>query len=95
MKSNDRPLGDVIREIMRKYKLEEHLEETKLIDNWSAVCGPMIAGHTTSINIRDHILFVRVDSAALRQELQYNRESLLSKLNRTAGKEIIRDIVFR
>jgi len=95
VKPNDRPLGDVIREIMKKYRLEDHLEETNLVENWSKICGSMIASHTSGLRFKDHVLFVKVDSAALRQELQYMKEELLEKLNRSAGRDLIRDIVLR
>ena len=94
MKSNDRPLRDVVQEFLKKYRLEDHLEETKLVDHWPGVCGPMIASHT-SVKVRDKTLFVTVDSAALRQELMFMKETLISKLNKAAERELIRDIVFR
>jgi predicted nucleic acid-binding Zn ribbon protein len=94
MKSNDKPLKDVVQEILRKYRLEGHLEETKLIEQWPGICGNMIAAHT-SVRIRDNVLFVNVDSAALRQELMYMKETLMLKLNKTAGRELIKDIVLR
>jgi len=95
MKSNDRLLKDVVQDILRKYRLEDHLEETRLIENWPAVCGPMIASHTSGLSVKDKILFVKVDSAALRQELQYRKETILKLLNRSANRELIKDIVLR
>ncbi len=94
MKSNDRPLKDVVQEILRKYSLEGHLDETKLLEQWPGICGSMIAAHT-SVRIRDNVLFVNVDSAALRQELMYMKETLVLKLNKAAGRELIKDIVLR
>ena len=94
MKSNDRPLRDVVQEFLKKYRLEDHLEETKLVDQWPGICGPMIASHT-SVKVRDKILFVTVDSSALRQELLFMKETLISKQNKASGRELIRDIVFR
>ena len=95
MKSNDRPLKEIVQEILKKYRLEEHLEETRLIENWENISGPMIASHTSGLYVKDKTLFVKVDSAALRQELQYSKETLLRRLNRSSGREVIKDIVFR
>ena len=95
MKSNDRLLKDIVQDILRKYRLEDHLEETRLIENWPAVCGPMITSHTSGLFVKDKTLFVKVDSAALRQELQYRKQTLLKLLNRSADRELIKDIVFR
>ena len=95
MKTNDRPPKEIVQEILKKYRLEDHLEETRVIETWGKVVGPMIANHTSGLWIRDKILHVNVDSAALRQELQYRKETLLKLLNKSSEREVIRDIRFR
>jgi predicted nucleic acid-binding Zn ribbon protein len=95
MPSNERPLRDVLQEILKSYRLEDHLDETSLIGNWEKVTGKMISAHTTNLFISNKVLYITVDSAALRQELLYRKEKLLELLNKPAGKEVIRDIVFR
>jgi hypothetical protein len=44
--------------------------------------------------IKNRTLFVRVDSAALREELSYQVSKLVKKLNQAAGIEAIDDIRF-
>ncbi|MEI6885613.1 MAG: DUF721 domain-containing protein [Bacteroidota bacterium] len=95
MLANGRPLKEVVQEILKKYRLEDHLDETRVLENWGKICGPMIASHTIHLSVKNGILFISVDSAALRQELQYQKESLLDKLNKEAGRSLIRDIVFK
>jgi len=95
MRANDRPLKDVVLEILKKYRLQDHLEETRLVSEWEKVTGKLIASHTGGLYAKDGILFVKVDSAALRQELQYRKEKLIDLLNKNAGKTVIREIIFR
>ena len=95
MPTNERPLRDVLQEILKSYRLEDHLDETSLIESWEKVTGKMISAHTSNLFISNKVLYVTVDSAALRQELLYRKEKLLDLLNKPAGKEVIRDIVFR
>jgi len=95
MPANERPLREVLQEILKSYRLEDHLEETALIGSWEKVTGKMISSHTSNLFISNKVLYVTVDSAALRQELLYRKEKLLELLNKPAGKEVIRDIVFR
>jgi predicted nucleic acid-binding Zn ribbon protein len=95
MKGNDRPLKDVVLEILKKYRLQDHLEETRLVRDWENVAGKLISSHTSGLHVKDGILFVRVDSSALRQELQYRKEKLIDLLNINAGKVLIREIIFR
>jgi predicted nucleic acid-binding Zn ribbon protein len=95
MRTNDRPLKDVVLEILNKYRLQDHLEETRLVSEWEKVVGKLIASHTSGLYVKDGILFVKVDSAALRQELQYRKEKLMDLLNKNAGKALVKNIVFR
>ena len=55
----------------------------------------MVAMHTKDLHIRNKVLFVRIDSAALRNELGYARETLVKSLNQEANAEVIEDIVFK
>ena len=42
---------------------------------------------------QNHVLFVRVDSDALRNELSYSKSLLLKNLNEIVGKELLSEIV--
>jgi predicted nucleic acid-binding Zn ribbon protein len=95
MHSNDQSLGNSIREFLQYFRLEDKLNETRLIQSWEKVAGALVAKHTKGLHIRNKILFVRIDSAALRNELCYSREKLIHDLNQEASSDVIEDIVFK
>lgn len=88
-----RPLGDLIKEFYELHKGADYLEEQRIIQSWSQVVGPFIASHTIDLSIKNQVLFVRVDSDALRSELGYSKSLLIRNLNEVVGKEIISEIV--
>ena len=88
-----KPLGDLIKEFYEQHRGPEYLDEVKLINSWPKVVGPFIASHTIDLSIKNHVLFVRVDSDALRNELSYSKSLLIRNLNEVVGKEILREIV--
>ena len=88
-----KPLGDLIKEFYEQHRGSDYLDEVKLINSWSKVVGPFIASHTIDLSIKNHVLFVRVDSDALRSELGYSKSLLIRNLNDLVGKEILREIV--
>ncbi len=69
------------------------MDEIKVVNSWPKVVGPFIASHTIDLSIKNHVLFVRVDSDALRNELNYSKSLLLKNLNGLVGKEILNEIV--
>jgi predicted nucleic acid-binding Zn ribbon protein len=88
-----KPLGELIKEFYEQHRGSDYLDEVKLINSWPKVVGPFIASHTIDLSIKNHVLFVRVDSDALRNELGYSKSLLMKNLNELAGKEILKEIV--
>ena len=88
-----KPLGDLIKEFYELHKGSGYLDEQKVIQAWPQVVGPFIATHTIDLSIKNHVLFVRVDSDALRNELGYSKSLLIKNLNDIIGKEIVKEIV--
>lgn len=88
-----KPLGDLIREFYEYHKGPEYIDEIKAVNSWGQVVGPFIAKHTIDLSIRNKVLYVRVDSDALRNELGYSKSQLIKSLNELVGKDIVREIV--
>ena len=88
-----KPLGDLIKEFYEVHKGSEYLDEQKVLNSWKEVVGPFIASHTIDLAIKNHVLFARVDSDALRSELSYSKSLLLKNLNELVGKEVVSELV--
>ena len=86
-------VGELIQEFYELHKGPDYVDELKVINSWKKVVGPFIESHTIDLAIRNHVLYVRVDSDALRSELSYSKSLLLKNLNDSAGREIITEIV--
>ncbi len=92
--STDRPIGEVIREMIETYRLEGKLNEVKVLHSWEKVVGEMIARHTLDLYIRNKKLFVKVDSPALKNELSFSRSLIAEKLNSEAGGKVVEEVIF-
>jgi predicted nucleic acid-binding Zn ribbon protein len=93
-KSNEITLKDAIESLLRAYKLTGKLNETRLITSWDKVVGNHIARHTGELYIKGETLFVKLDSAALKNELAMAKTRLIANLNRVAGVNVIAEIRF-
>lgn len=88
-------LAEVIKEIFAEKKGEDFLDEMRVIDSWKSIVGDYTASHTTDLSIRDGVLYACIDSAALRNELAYSKSVLVRNLNAVAGRDLLKDIIFR
>lgn len=94
-RKNEYSLKEVLDELIKSYRLEGKLLETKVINSWEKVVGGIFAKHTTHLSIKNKILYVKVDSSVLRSELSMARTKLVDSLNKEVGQKVIEDIIFR
>lgn len=92
IKSNENSIKDVIKELLNAYKLNSKLNETKVISSWEKIVGKIISVHTEKIYLKKDILFVKFDSAALRNEMLYSKEKLIKMINEEMKENAIKDI---
>ena len=92
-RSNERPLKAVIEEFLDSFHLRDKINEAKVIGAWKEVVGEMVAKNTSQLHIRNKVLFVKVNSAALRNELLFARSKIITALNKEAGTIVIEEIV--
>jgi len=92
--NSDRPIRDVLKELIETYRLEGKLNEVKVIHSWEKVVGEMIARHTKDLFVKNGRLFVKIDSPALKNELSYSRSVIADKLNEEAGSKVIEEVIF-
>ena len=95
MRTNDQPVGDVIRQVVRELNLGPRLAQSELRTIWARELGPMINKHTTEVSFRGDTLHVHVNSAPLRQELVFNRAHVIAQLNAKLSEPCVREMVVR
>jgi predicted nucleic acid-binding Zn ribbon protein len=88
-------LAEALDDYIREMNLGGKLSEVSVIGSWEEIVGKAISSRTTKIFIKDHVLYVHLNSSVVRNELLMLREALKEKLNKKAGSEVIKDIVFR
>ena len=91
-RSNSQSIGAVIKELLDDYRLSSKLNEVHVVTAWDKVMGAAVARYTTEIYIKNRILFVRMNHAALRQELSYGKDKIIKMLNDEVGIEVILDV---
>lgn len=94
-KKEEKPLKDLVNQMLRAYGLGDRLDEMSLVKSWEEIVGKMIAKHTSEIYFKSGTLYVHLDSAPLRQELSYAKTKLIEQLNEKAGKQMVKEIHLR
>ena len=93
-RTNDKSLKDAIEQMLNVYKLKRKFDETSLVVAWPEMMGKAIANRTKDIFIRDRKLFIRIESAVIKNELLMMRTNIIDKMNERAGSKIVDEIIF-
>jgi predicted nucleic acid-binding Zn ribbon protein len=94
-KYNSEKLGDAIKEMLKLYRLDEKIDEHKLIRSWEKAVGPLISKHTTGIYISNKKLVVTIDSAHVRHELSYAKSKIIKDLNAMVGSQVADELILK
>ena len=92
--TNELTLKEAILKLLKTYRLQDGINETKLINSWDKVVGKMITNHTEDVYIKNRKLFIKLDSPALKHELSFAKKKLVKSLNNSVKQQVIEDIVF-
>jgi predicted nucleic acid-binding Zn ribbon protein len=95
--SNNRPqrLGDVLAGVIDEMGLRKKLDEARVVEAWEATAGPQVRDVTERAWVKGGRLYVKIQSAAWRQELQMQRGRWKERLNNELGRALVDEIVFR
>lgn len=94
-RSNQQTLGEVIKEFLKNFGLEEKVNEMQISETWAKIMGPGIVRYTQRISLKNKILTVQLSSPALRQELSYGKTKIINLINEASGKDVVQDLVLR
>ncbi len=86
------PLDELLRKFIRDEGLETPLLQQRAIDAWNTVTGAAVQRYTGEKFIRNQILFVKITSPALRQDLSMMHTQLTRRINEAVGSSIITDV---
>lgn len=94
-KSNLIKVGDAINEFLKQEKLDVKISRFTVKKHWEEIVGEHVAKNTLDISFSETVLFLTLRSAALKQELAFNKQQIITNINRFCESRLITDIVFK
>lgn len=94
-KSNQQSIGAVIKKLLKNQKLEGRLQELDVLNNCEEVLGKNLMKYISNLSFREGILVIKMKSAVVRNELSYQKNEILKKINQKTAKEIVKEIILK
>lgn len=88
-------LGDALRKFLNTSHLKGSIQAMQIEDVWEQIMGKTVARYTDKIQIHGHTLYVNTAIAPLRQELLYQKDKILQRVNEALGENVIKEVVIK
>ncbi len=88
-------MGDALKLFLQKSRLKGNIQAFQITDIWEKLMGRTIARYTDKIQIINRTLFITTSVAPLRNELMFQKEKIIQRVNEALGEQLITDVVIR
>jgi hypothetical protein len=86
---------DAIQQFLQKSRLKSGIQALRIEDIWEEIMGKTIAKYTDKIQIINHTLYITSSVAPLKNELLYQKETIIERINAALGEKLVKDVVIK
>jgi len=88
-------LGEAIQQFLQKSRLKGSVQALQITELWEQIMGKTVAKYTESIKIYGDKLYVTTSMAPLKQELLFQKDKIVERVNEALGEKLIREVVIQ
>jgi hypothetical protein len=91
-RQNTQSIGEAFGYFMKANGKEELMWEVKAEEAWNTVMGKFFEKYTDRVEVRQRVLYVKINSPAMRQELMYGKSKIIANINEEIKKDFLMDV---
>lgn len=88
-------LGDAIKKFLDESRIKGGIQGLQIEDVWEQIMGKTIARYTDKLKIINDTLFITTQMGPLKQELVFQKEKIIQRVNEALGQKVISKIVIQ
>jgi hypothetical protein len=86
-------IGDAIKGFLNKSHLKNGVRAVQIEEIWEKLMGKTIAKYTERIQIINQKLFIHTSVGPLKNELLYQKQQIIDRVNEAFGEKVISEVV--
>jgi hypothetical protein len=88
-------LGVALKQFIQNSKLKNGIRAAQIEEVWLEIMGTTIAKYTDKIYIFDQKLFIETNVGPLKNELGFQKQQIIERVNEKMGEKIITDVIIK
>lgn len=86
-------IGEAVKQFINKSRLKDGLRGVQIQVVWEEIMGKTIAKYTDRVEVKNNTLFIWTAVAPLKNELIYQKEKIIERINEAFGEDLITQVV--
>ena len=82
-------IKEVMTDVLQENKLQKGIDLVLIKEAWSEVMGSGVVSYTNDLQFKNGILYVKLTSSVLREELSYGKDKIIKMMNEEIGDNAI------
>lgn len=88
-------MQEAMEQFLKQSRLKNGVQAVRIESVWEEMMGKTIAKYTEKIQIINQTLFITTSVAPLKNELLYQKETIIQRINEMMGEKVIREVVVK
>ena len=88
-------IGDALKNFIQKSSLRNGIRAIQIEQVWEQLMGKTIAKYTDKIEIVNQTLFIRTHVGPLRNELLYQKNEIIDRVNEAFGEKVVAKVIIQ
>jgi hypothetical protein len=88
-------IGEAIKEALRNYGIEKKILQGQIGAEWSMIIGEYLSEKVKIDRFEKDILFLQIDSSAIKNEISIRKKEIINKINNKYGQQVITEIILK
>jgi hypothetical protein len=88
-------IGDAMRKFLQGSQLKGSIQALQIEEVWEQLMGKTVARYTDRIRIHGQTLYIETAIAPLRQELMYQKDIIVQRVNEALGEKVVKEVVIK
>lgn len=88
-------MQDALQQFLKQSRLKSGIHAVQIEEVWEKIMGKTIAKYTDKIKIVNQTLFIESQVAPLKNELMYQKDKIIERVNEALGEIVINEVVIK
>jgi predicted nucleic acid-binding Zn ribbon protein len=91
----EKSLGEALQQFIKNSRFKNDIQAFQIKEVWENIMGKTVAKYTEKIQIIGKTLFITTPVAPLKNELSFQKETIIKRVNEAIGEQLINEVVIK